>query len=226
MLPIAIALIQDVPGFLETLGKLGLAALLGGMIGWERERAGRPAGIRTHMLIVLGCTLFTELSAQFGSGTDNSRIAAQIVTGVGFLGAGAIMRRGGEIRGLTTAASVWISAAIGMAVGVGGEYYLVAVAATVLALLTLGVMDVLTDRAFGNRAHCELEVALQVGAPAASVFALLEETGIELMRSQRSVRHDGVVLDLTLAGSRANLHAVVDRLATLPEVKSVVRDHA
>ncbi|MEP0766849.1 MAG: MgtC/SapB family protein [Fimbriimonadia bacterium] len=226
MMPTAIALIQDVPDFLEILAKLGLSALLGGVIGWERERAGRPAGVRTHMLIVLGCTLFTELSAQFGSGTDNSRVAAQIVTGVGFLGAGAIMRRGGEIRGLTTAASVWISAAIGMAVGVGGEYYLIAVAATLLALLTLGVVDVLTDRAFGNRAHCDLEVTLQVGAPAASVFALLEESGIELMRSQRSSRHDGAVLDLTLAGSRADLHSVIDRLAALPEVKSVVRDHA
>ncbi|GMV35995.1 MAG: magnesium transporter [Fimbriimonadales bacterium] len=226
MLPMAIALIRDVPGFIEILAKLGLAALLGGVIGWERERAGRPAGVRTHMLIVLGCTLFTELSSQFGSGTDNSRVAAQIVTGVGFLGAGAIIRRGGEIRGLTTAASVWMSAAIGMAVGVGGDFYLVAVAATLLALLTLGVVDVLTDRAFGNRAHCELEVTLQVGAPAASVFALLEESGIELMRSQRAVRHDGSVLDLTLAGSREDLHSVIDRLAALPEVRSIVRDHA
>jgi putative Mg2+ transporter-C (MgtC) family protein len=123
------------------LVKMGVGALLGGLIGWEREAHGRPAGIRTHMLMVLGVILFSECSKAFGPPGDPARIAAQIVTGVGFLGAGTILRVGPEIKGLTTAASIWAAAAIGMAVSVGGGFMLVAIAATLLALFTLIVVD-------------------------------------------------------------------------------------
>jgi putative Mg2+ transporter-C (MgtC) family protein len=130
----------------EVLAKLGVGALLGGLIGWEREKHGRPAGIRTHMLMVIGVILFSEAGKYFGGVSDPSRVAAQIVTGVGFLGAGTIMRIGPEIRGLTTAASIWAAAAIGMAISVGGSFMLVAIAATVLALFTLIVVDRLEFR--------------------------------------------------------------------------------
>ena len=125
----------------DVLAKMGVGALLGGLIGWEREKHGRPAGIRTHMLMVLGVILFSEAGKYFGGVSDPSRVAAQIVTGVGFLGAGTIMRIGPEIRGLTTAASIWSAAAIGMAISVGGPFMLVAVSATLLALFTLIVVD-------------------------------------------------------------------------------------
>jgi len=123
------------------LCRLLLAALLGGLIGFERETGGKPAGMRTHALVCLGSALFMIISVsspEFASGTrtvDPGRIAAGVVTGVGFLGAGTILRAGGSVRGLTTAASVWTVAAIGLAVGVG--YYMTAAVATALSLVIL-----------------------------------------------------------------------------------------
>jgi putative Mg2+ transporter-C (MgtC) family protein len=125
---------------LGALLKLGIAAILGGLIGWERESHGRPAGIRTHMMTVIGVVMFSEVSKHFATG-DPTRIAAQIVTGIGFLGAGTILRHGPEIRGLTTAATLWAAAGIGMAVSTGGVYIVIAVAATLLSLFTLEVVE-------------------------------------------------------------------------------------
>ncbi len=125
--------------------RLGLGVLLAFAIGFEREYNGRPAGIRTHMLVALGAMLFTEVGKSFETG-DPSRVAAQVVTGVGFLGAGTILRMGGEVKGLTTAASVWATAAIGMAVASGGKFMIVAVAATILVLITLALVDDLQRR--------------------------------------------------------------------------------
>ncbi len=131
----------------EVALRLILTVVLCGAIGFEREVRDQPAGFRTHILLGLGATLFTLVSAYgfepftraaLGSGGlqfDPTRISAQIVTGVGFLGAGAIIRRGGDVRGLTTAASLWATAAIGMAVGAG--YLFGAAATTVLAMATL-----------------------------------------------------------------------------------------
>jgi putative Mg2+ transporter-C (MgtC) family protein len=125
---------------LDILIKLGLAVLMGGAIGLERERSGRPAGIRTHMLLVLGVVLICEVSKAFDA-VDHSRIAAQIVTGVGFLGAGTILRTGVEVKGLTTAASLWAVSAIGFAISTGGAFLIVAAVATLLTLFTLAVVD-------------------------------------------------------------------------------------
>lgn len=131
----------------EVALRLLLTVVLCGAIGFEREVRDQPAGFRTHILLGLGATLFTLVSAYgfepftraaLGSGGlqfDPTRISAQIVTGVGFLGAGAIIRRGGDVRGLTTAASLWATAAIGMAVGAG--YLFGAAATTALAMATL-----------------------------------------------------------------------------------------
>jgi uncharacterized membrane protein YhiD involved in acid resistance len=120
----------------EVLIKVGLGVVLGGAVGWERELAGRPAGIRTHILVCMGVVIFAESSRYFG-GADSSRIAAQVVTGIGFLGAGTILRSGLSVKGLTTAASIWAVASIGMAVSVGGAFYWVAIVGTLLCLLTL-----------------------------------------------------------------------------------------
>jgi putative Mg2+ transporter-C (MgtC) family protein len=125
-----------------TLGRLALASLLGGVIGSDRERSGKPAGLRTNMLICVGAALLMELSLRIGrAGTaaggtaDPARIAAQIVSGIGFLGAGAIIQSRGSVVGLTTAASMWVVAAIGMAVG--AAEYVMSVAATVIVMITL-----------------------------------------------------------------------------------------
>ena len=126
---------------LELVERLCLAAALGAVLGFEREWRQKYAGLRTNILIAIGSALFTMMSIDLSvsSGGDATRIAAQIVTGIGFLGAGAIMRTGGGIRGLTTAAMIWVNAAIGMAVG-GGEYHL-AVIATLVTLVVLTLLN-------------------------------------------------------------------------------------
>jgi putative Mg2+ transporter-C (MgtC) family protein len=144
--------------------RLVLAAVLGAMIGAEREIHGHPAGIRTHMLVALGSGLFTVLSIHgFGQGPgvpiDPTRIAAQIVSGIGFLGAGAILKDGIVIRGLTTAASLWATAAVGMAAG-AGEYVIGAVGAGIV-LISLWPLNALAERLHGS-ATPEVQVRLQL----------------------------------------------------------------
>lgn len=123
---------------IDVILRLLLAAALGAGIGYQRERANKPAGLRTHILICLGSALFTVVSIfGFGGNVDPSRVAAGIVTGIGFIGAGVILRgvRGDHIVGITTAASVWVTAAIGLAAGVG--MYLIATIVAVITVLVL-----------------------------------------------------------------------------------------
>lgn len=118
------------------LVRLLIAVLLASLVGYERERQGKPAGLRTHAMVGLGATLFTVVSLYgFGPGTDTSRVAAMIVSGIGFLGAGAILHERGGVQGLTTAASLWVTAAIGIAVGVG--MILMSLATTLLVFAVL-----------------------------------------------------------------------------------------
>ena len=122
---------------LELLARLLLASVLGALIGLEREMKGKEAGLRTMILICVAAALFTEMSIELGQaeGADETRIASNIVTGIGFLGAGAIIRHGGRVKGLTTAATIWVVAAVGMATGAGE--YVRAVGTTILVLLIL-----------------------------------------------------------------------------------------
>lgn len=128
-----------------------VALIIGLALGAERQYRGHPAGLRTMALISAGSCMFTGLGLipEFAGKTDPTRIAAQIVTGVGFLGAGSILRQGEEVRGLTTAASIWVVASLGMAVGFG--YYLEAIAAVVLVLITLVALKPVEDRFFPAR---------------------------------------------------------------------------
>lgn len=120
----------------QMLFRLLIAMLLGALVGYERERVGKAAGVRTHGMVSLGAALFTVVSLYGFEGTgDPARVAAQIVTGIGFLGAGAILHSGAGVQGLTTAATMWVTAAVGMAVGVGMT--LMSVATTVLVFLLL-----------------------------------------------------------------------------------------
>jgi putative Mg2+ transporter-C (MgtC) family protein len=123
---------------LEMILRLLLAAALGAGIGYQRERAGKAAGIRTHILVSSGAALFTLASIYgFGGAVDISRVAAGVVVGIGFIGAGVILRgqREKEVAGLTTAATIWITAAVGLAAGAG--MYLVSVIATAIAVVVL-----------------------------------------------------------------------------------------
>jgi len=123
---------------LEITLRLLLAAALGAIIGYQRERTRKPAGLRTHVLICVGAALFTVASVYgFGAFSDPARVAAGVVAGIGFIGAGAIIRRGeeGVVGGLTTAATIWVVAGIGLAAGAG--LYLASAVVTVIALIVL-----------------------------------------------------------------------------------------
>lgn len=135
----------------EIILRLLVGAVLGAAVGLERERSDQPAGLRTHMILVIGATLAMVLSvnighrfAREGSPFDPARLAAQVISGIGFLGAGAILRYGYTVKGLTTATSLWTMAIVGLTVGSG--YYLVAVVATVLMLVVLAVLNVIENR--------------------------------------------------------------------------------
>ena len=172
----------------EVLGRLALAAALGAVLGFERELREREAGLRTHLLVSLGSALFTIVSAYgfrefLTSGqsvvrADPTRIAAQIVTGIGFLGAGAIIRQGLSVRGLTTAASLWVVAAIGMASGAG--YYSGAVIATVVVLVSLWPLRIFAHRIFDRLRPGELrlEVELRANESPSVLLESLETRGV------------------------------------------------
>ncbi len=171
----------------HVLLRLGVASVLGGAIGLERELRERQAGLRTHLLVCLGSALFTIVSAygfreflvQGGSlvRTDPTRIAAQIVSGIGFLGAGAIIRQGLSVRGLTTAATLWLVAAVGMASGAG--YYSPALITTAVAILTLGPLRTYAYRLVRRfRPDADrLLVDIPAGGSSVPVIEVIEDQG-------------------------------------------------
>lgn len=133
------------PTELEIISRLVIALILGSLIGLERELKHMPAGLRTHALVALGSSLFTVISLSFFDVSDSARIAAGVVTGIGFIGGGAIFRSEDRIKGLTTAADLWLAAAVGVAVGIG--FFIPAVVTVVLAMLTLIVGGTLEKKA-------------------------------------------------------------------------------
>jgi len=168
--------------------RLLLAAVLGAAIGVEREMHDHPAGTRTHLLVSVGSAGFTILSIYgfvgLGEGAaqgsvDPSRVAAQIVTGIGFLGAGAIIKYGTSVRGLTTAASLWVTAAVGMAAGTG--QWVLAIVATAIVVATLGPMPLVVRRFLRRRdhvVHARLEVT-RLGA-IGEISRMLADRGVAL----------------------------------------------
>ncbi len=185
--PVVIAAIPTLP-FEQELLRLSLAALLGGAIGIEREMREHEAGLRTHLIVAVGSCLFTLVSAYGfrdflldGDATvraDPTRIAAQIVTGVGFLGAGTILRQGMSIRGLTTAATLWAVAAIGLTAGAG--YFSAALVTTVIVLISLWPLRLLTQRLLGHHRDKRLSIGLGVEANTAGVVETLETLGVKV----------------------------------------------
>jgi putative Mg2+ transporter-C (MgtC) family protein len=174
--------------WLDLLARLLVAGILGGAIGAERELREHDAGLRTHMLVAVGAALFTivsayawtdfNFSARNGITYDPTRIAAQIVTGIGFLGAGAIIRQGLSVRGLTTAASLWVVAAIGMASGAG--YYPGALVATIVVLVSLWPLRILAHRLFERirPGELRLEVELRANESPSVLLESLETRGV------------------------------------------------
>ena len=142
-------------GNLEMILRLVLSSIVGAAIGVEREVSNRPAGLRTHILVTVGATLITLLSIYSFPSGDSSRVAAQIVSGIGFLGAGTILRTGDSITGLTTAASIWVCGGIGMAIGAG--YYLGGLVTAGIVLLVLASLSSV-ERLYIRDAYADLEI--------------------------------------------------------------------
>lgn len=193
----------DLATELDLVGRLLLAAILGAVIGIEREIHDHPAGIRTHLLVALGSALFTVLSivgfpSADGTATDPSRVAAQIVTGIGFLGAGAILKYGPTVRGLTTAASMWAAAGIGMAAGAGLP--VLGLAATVIVLVSLWPLRLLSERLevlTPRRLH--VRVQLQDSRRLTDLFDWLAERHVDIIHFDSERDEDGRhTLDLVL----------------------------
>lgn len=195
--------------------RIGLAALLGGLIGAERERTGKWAGLRTHMLIAVGSALLTDISvlvglryAQGSNAWDPGRIAAQIVSGVGFIGAGTIIQSRGAVQGLTTAAGLWVASAIGIAVGAG--FYIEATVTTAALLLILIGLRPL--EALLRRDRHTMTLRLSREQKLSRLLEVLESSGIRV--ENVGVSRDGEEVSATISfrGSRDDVLKLV-RLA-------------
>src|SRR5499427_5825114 len=158
--------------------RLVLAAVLGGIIGLERKIRDKPAGLRTNMLICVGSALFMSLSTKVAQmlGGDPTRIAAQIISGIGFRGAGAVLHSHGFVLGLTTAATIWVVAGVGMALGSG--MYLVAFFATAMSLVTLYFLSYVEDRLSGRKSYSYALVVSDLHSALASINRVLQESSV------------------------------------------------
>lgn len=214
---------------LDTVLRLLAAGALGGAIGFEREFSDQPAGFRTHILVALGSALFTMVGA-YGLGDllnrpdvrfDPTRIAAQVVTGIGFLGAGAILQRGIRVRGLTTAAALWVTAAIGMAAGFG--YWLGALTTAVISLIALYVLKLFQRRylrTFRGNVHMTLEA--DHGFDLGRFENTLAEAGAVVQKIQMTRTEHGHQLAVTLSAHEGTGHdRIVESVSALPDVEKV-----
>lgn len=214
----------------DTLLRLLAAAVLGSLIGFERERLLWAAGIRTHMLVCVGACLFMIVSA-YGFGPvlgpnvvlDPSRVAAQVVSGIGFLGAGAILARGEIVKGLTTAASIWTVAAIGLAVG-GGLYFAAVISTAVILVILAGVKP-LEEIYRARNQSCRLIIEATHGSLTPD---LIKKTiGVRTGQIKRFVvkpKEEGAIDEVTLILSRVasqETQSIADKIQSLPNVSQV-----
>lgn len=194
---------------LDLMLQIGLAALLSGAIGLERELGGKPAGLRTNILICIGSVLYTHLSLAMLSGstgaipagTDTTRVAAQIVTGVGFIGAGTILHARGAIVGLTSAATIWVVAAIGVALGSG--YYLEGVATTLAVLVVLAGLGRAEKLIQRHSMRSTITVHARQGPSVVEdLETLVRRTGLELISISNRQENVDIVIEMELRGSK------------------------
>ncbi|NLZ62467.1 MAG: MgtC/SapB family protein [Lentisphaerae bacterium] len=194
------------------LCRIGLALILGGAIGIERDIHGRAAGLRTHMLVSVGAALFTLVSITLAKGCgqvgDPARIAAQVVSGIGFLGAGTILKSGFTVRGLTTAACMWLVAAIGMACAVGWMWQATVVTFTVLLVL-------MTVKRVENRLHRLFSLKVTITAGNAEIY----EKMLEFVSQQREITIMSMDLSYDAASGIHTAIFVVDTITGLGQLE-------
>ena len=215
------------------LGKLFVAAILGGIIGWERHKRGRPAGLRTHLLVCIGVTLMMLVSEHiflkyqgYGHNSvlriDPARIAAQVVTGIGFLGAGTIMRSRTSIRGLTTAASLWVVAGIGLAVGSG--FILPAIFTTVIAMAILTLNSLVEKKMKRNKYRTIKMLITGQGHLLDEITQILEKNSVKLKnyKFKRNIQKNEIEYDLDVQynDEKTLLFSTNDITKTFKDIKS------
>jgi putative Mg2+ transporter-C (MgtC) family protein len=206
---------------LELLLQLGLATLLGGAIGLERELGGKPAGLRTNILICIGSALYTQLSIGLVHGSaDASRVAGQIVTGVGFIGAGTILHARGAVVGLTSAATIWVVAAIGVALGAG--HYPEALLSTLMVLIVLqglGRIEIFVERQ-SSKSHITIH-ARPDGLPLEELETVIRRTGVQIAGQSSRRENVDLVIEYDLRGPKRLHDQVMIALLHHPSVRTV-----
>ncbi len=207
----------------EILIKVVLSLILGGALGMERQYHDKPAGYATNCLICLGATLFTILSQYMSEfGGDPGRIAAQIVTGVGFIGAGSILRDGNKISGLTTAAGVWLVAAIGMAVGYG-EYILASLFAASILLIQLGVRKTIKLLEFVKHYDTIYLLCTPKWAVVEEICRRIESHNISILKQEITKQDNLFVVAITATFTGREFYKITKDLLEMPEVKSLYK---
>jgi putative Mg2+ transporter-C (MgtC) family protein len=212
---------------LDLLLKLLLAVLLGGVIGLEREIAGKPAGLRTNILICIGAALLTDVSIEITRGKlpgtqlgDPSRLAAQIVSGIGFIGAGTIMQARGTVTGLTSAATIWVVAAIGITVGAGK--YLEATGAGLLVAIVLAGLGTLEHKLRRARRVLGCTIRTRIGFPADELERALGASGIKILEKHVFDHAEDRVFELKLSGPARQFDIVSDKLMRIEGILGIV----
>lgn len=209
----------------EILLRIGLSMLLGGVIGFERERDNQPAGLRTHIILVLGSCLAMILSIEIAhrANTDPARLAAQVISGIGFLGAGAILRYGFNVKGLTTATTLWTMAIVGLVLGAGHIW--VAVITTALMLIVLSLLNVIEKRFVRINIVRNMVINLHDGK---GVIREVRKTVQRLADKvlafsvQKSVKNNQIRLDVTARFNRGEkLENLVEEISEIEGVRSL-----
>jgi putative Mg2+ transporter-C (MgtC) family protein len=221
------------PGEWEVVGRLLLAAAVGAALGIEREADGQDAGLRTHLMLALGAAVFGLVSVggfdAFMTSSDTNvqvdvtRVASYVAAGIGFIGGGAILKQAGGIRGLTTAASLWVAAGSGLAAGLG--MWTAALTGTAIALLSLAALKpvgVVVRRIAKHRGHT-LTIVLRDGAAASDVLRLVEGSGLHYSSMQAGTGQNGnTEIVVQYEGSEpVFVHEVAERLSGLDDVSQV-----
>ncbi len=190
--------------------KILLSLLLGGLLGFERQYRAKAAGFRTIIIICIGTTLFTLLSTRFGWG-DPSRLAAGIVTGIGFLGAGAIIRYDKFISGLTTAATIWFTAALGISIGLG--YYLLSTFTAFIVLIVLGLLPIFEKiiEKFTDITIYEFEID-NLSFQISEIEHIIKQYKLKIIELQKEKENLNLIITLKLKGKKSNLNLFGDEL--------------
>ncbi|MBC7383072.1 MAG: MgtC/SapB family protein [Bacteroidia bacterium] len=202
----------------EEIVQLFIALIIGGIIGIEREVSSKAAGFRTMILISVGSTLFTIMSIKLGSHGSEDRIAANILTGIGFIGAGVVFKNGFNVIGLTTAATIWVTSALGMAVG--SKDYMLAVEGAILTIIILYLFEYLQNMLTSYHQHRGYNIIFTDVAKTIEIETKLNALTIKYTRRTETKNNNELRLSVDVYGSKAKIESFNKYLLNEPEIKS------